>query len=158
MSDNKFKKKLDEIKSLLFLQAAEGEVEKEEVVEEVKPSYATAEQFSMMKDELDSFKSEITEMLSAFAEMINSTEKNKVPAEMSAEKVEEEEVKEEVEVKEEEKEEVVEMSAEEKVAEPMRHNPESNVKGEGGFKIAAGRRMSTKDRVFAQLAQNGAWR
>src|SRR5210317_437504 len=126
-----YRKKINEIKALLLMQDPKLEevIKEEEAVEEVKPSYATAEQFSMMKDELDSFKTEITEMLSAFAEMINSTEKNKVPAEMSAEEVKEEEDWEEVEVKEEVTEEV-ELSAEEKVVEPLRHNPESNVKGE----------------------------
>ena len=154
-----YKEKLDEIKALFFKEeklmeeAPMEEPKKEAAPEEPKPMYVTAEQFASMKDEVESFKNDITEMLSNFAEMINATEKNKVPQELSEEVAEE--VKEEV---------VEELSAEAEVelakqegGQPLVHDPEGLVSQHVKTKLSGGRKRTTEDIVFEALAQSGVW-
>ena len=149
-----YKEKLDEIKALVFgkeeklMEEAPMEEPKQEAAPEEapKPMYVTVEQFASMKDEVESFKSDITEMLSKLTEMINSTEKNKVPQELSEEVAEEviEEVKEEVE-----------LSAQ--GGEPIVHDPEGLVSQRVKTKLSAGRKKTTEDIVFEALANAGVW-
>lgn len=156
-----YKEKLDEIRALVFGKeeklAEEAPMEQEAAPSEEapKPVYVTAEQFSAMKDEMESFKSDTMEILSKLTEMINSTEKNKVPTEMA------EEPKEEVELKEEVKEEVIEEKVEElsapKGGEALIHDPEGLVSNRVKTKLAAGRKKTTEDIVFEALANAGVW-
>lgn len=156
-----YKEKLDEIKALVFgreeklMEEAPMEESKEAAPEEPKPMYVTAEQFASMKDEVESFKNDITEMLSNFAEMINATDKNKVPQELSEEVKEEEVEKEEVmEALSEEAE--VELSKQEG-GQPLVHDPEGLVSQRVKTKLAAGRKKTTEDIVFEALANAGVW-
>ena len=123
--------------------ALEEEVAKEEVKEEVAaPVYATAEQLSAIKDEIDGKLNEMADMLKMFAEMVSATERNTVPAEMSKDEKVEEEVKEEVELS----------------AEPVKHDPESLSQEPLKFKIGAGNtRRGTKDDVFDSLVNARLW-
>jgi hypothetical protein len=157
-----YKEKLDEIKALVFgkeeklMEEAPVEESKEAAPEEApKPMYVTAEQFSSMKDEIESFKSDITEMLSSFAEMINATDKNKVPQELS-EEVKEEEVKEEESMEALSAEAEVELSKQEG-GQPLVHDPEGLVSQRVKTKLSGGRRKTTEDVVFEALANAGVW-
>jgi hypothetical protein len=155
-----YKEKLDEIKALVFgreeklMEEAPMEESKEAAPEEPKPMYVTAEQFASMKDEVESFKNDITEMLSNFAEMINATDKNKVPQELSEEVVEE---KEEELVPEELSAEAEVELAKQEGGQPLVHDPEGLVSQRVKTKLAAGRKKTTEDIVFAALADAGVW-
>ena len=118
----------------------EEDVAKEEVQEEAPaPVYATAEQLSAIKDEIDGKLNEMADMLSKFAEMVSTTEKNTVPQEMS------EDVKEEVE------------ELAEQAPEPVKHDPEGLTKEPLKFRIGAGGKKTTQDVVFESLRQSGLW-
>lgn len=106
------------------------------------PSYVTVSEFNSMREEMEMFKKEVVDALAAIVEMGNKTEKNAVPAEMASQ-----------EETEEVEEEVVELAAE-----PVKHDPEANVKDTKlGIKIAGGRKMTTEDIVFKTLAERGLW-
>ena len=148
-----YKEKINQIMGVLGL-SKEAPV-KEELAEDVAapeaapaeapveaPAYVTVEQLSSLREEVEMFKKEVVDALAAIVEMGNKTEKNAVPAEMSAESVEEEV----------EEEEVVELAAE-----PLKHDPEANVKNVSVKQFSQGRRKTTADIVFESLADAGLW-
>ena len=102
-----YKKTVEELKAFFNgqidsekkVKLADEVVEEPAKVEEPKPTYVTVEQFNSLKEEQESFMTSVTEMLSKAMEMINATEKNKVPQELAEEK--KEEVEEVVELAEE---------------------------------------------------------
>ena len=148
-----YKKKLDEIKALVFGKEDKPEevkvelaVEKEEVKEDVNkevaveaaPSYVTATEFQAFKDENEKFKSDLMETFEKMIEMVGQNEKNNVPKELSVEP------KEDVV-----KEEVIEMAAEQKV---VVHSPDSVEKEITGMRYGGRKSSSVKDRIFQALS------
>ena len=105
---------------------------KEDVKEEApKAEYVTIGMFNEMKETNKKFMETVTEMLDAAMEMLNSTEKNKVPVEAS-------------EVKEKEVEELSE-------AKPVLHTPKApeNVLEKPKYVIGAGGRQTTEQRAMS---------
>ena len=143
-----YKKKVEELRAFfLGEEAKEVKVElaeetKEEVSEpqEAAPvqTYVTVEQFNSLKEEQESFMVSVTEMLSKAMEMINATEKNTVPKELSKEEVVEEVV--------------VEL---EEVAKAFVHDPEGLEKEiNGSIPKNPNRRQTTIDVVMNTLWNN----
>lgn len=137
-----YKEKIDQLKAIVLGSAKEEEVEEkvelaedvqseEEVSEPVPAEYVTLAQFNELKEDTKKFMESVTEMLSSAMEMINSTEKNTVPVEAS--KIEEIDVEEEVELS----------------AEPVKHDPELQVKNtQIKVKLGAGGKETTADRAM----------
>jgi len=143
-----YKKLVDDIKSVVLgKEQVELAVEKEEVKEEevapveVAPQFVTATEFQAFKDENEKFKSDLMETFEKMIEMVGQNEKNNVPKELAAEKVEE--------VVEEVKEEVVELAAEEVVV----HSPES-VEKEPVKMVYGKQGNSVQGRIWDVISRN----
>lgn len=147
-----YKEKIDEIKAMVFgkneaivdvVKNKEVELadapEKDAPAKEAAPAveaapvaqYLTIQEFDSMKEDL---LNKVTEMMSSFAEMINTTEKNTVPKELA---------------KVEEVEEVVELATA-----PLVHDPEGLEKNELKFKIGANKQMTLEEKVMSRLFSN----
>lgn len=133
-----YKEQIEKLKAIVLGSESKPEevnLMEDEAVKEAAPKeeapvmeYVTLAQFNELREDTKKFMESVTEMLSSAMEMINSTEKNKVPVEASKQ----------------EPEEVVELAAE-----PIQHDPELSVKGNDvKVKLGAGAKKTFEDRAF----------
>ena len=102
---------------------------------EPQEAYVTLSQFNELKENTQKFMDTVTDMLSSAMEMLNQTEKNAVPQEMS---------------KQEKEEEVVELAAE-----PFVHDPEAEVSSKASIsRLASNKKAGISQTVNSMLFGN----